>query len=430
MPPFVPAEAVASDASRIEVADAAIVRGVREHLWRGRLLVFAGLLLAAFTLRLAVTSLTPLLADIGSAVGFGAVMAGVFGMMPPTMFAVAGLLTPAVMVRIGLERTALLSVVLSTLGLAVRPLAGHVTPMLLLTAIALMGMGIGNVVLPPLVKRYFSDRIALMSTLYISFVQLGTVIPAVMAIPVADAVGWRFSLGMWAAVAAAAVLPWISLTRRTRVQRTAAAGAVSVAGDGQVWRSPLGWGLAVMFGMTALMTYTFLTWLPTMLMDFGISRGDAGTLFGVFILAGLVGVLVMPTLTTRMANPYPLVAGCMSVIVAGMAGLHFAPLHGTIIWIVLLGLGPSTFPMSLTLINLRSRTDVGAARLSGFAQGFGYALACIGPFGVGVLHELTGGWTVPFAALAGVVVITLIAARHVCAPRVIEDTWRRPIFTH
>ncbi|WP_148262626.1 MFS transporter [Hoyosella subflava] len=412
----------------MEVADAAIVRGVREHLWRGRLLVFAGLLLAAFTLRLAVTSLTPLLADIGSAVGFGAVMAGVFGMMPPAMFAVAGLLTPAVMVRIGLERTALLSVVLSTLGLAVRPLAGHVTPMLLLTAIALMGMGIGNVVLPPLVKRYFSDRIALMSTLYISFVQLGTVIPAIMAIPIADAVGWRFSLGMWAVVAAAAVFPWIGLTRRTRAHRAAATQAASA--DGQVWRSPLGWGLAVMFGMTALMTYTFLTWLPTMLMDFGISRGNAGTLFGIFILSGLVGVLVMPGLTTRMTNPYPLVAGCMSVIVVGMAGLHFAPLHGTIVWIVLLGLGPSTFPMSLTLINLRSRTDAGAAKLSGFAQGFGYALACTGPFGVGVLHELTGGWAVPFAVLAGIVVITLIAARHVCPPRVIEDTWKRPNFTH
>lgn len=421
MPPLVPSEVAASGT-------------VRSHLWRGRLLVFCGLLLAAFTLRLAVTSLTPLLAEIGEEVGFGAVMAGVFGMMPPAMFAVAGLLTPAVMARLDLERTALISVLLSTLGLALRPLFVHVTPMLAMTAIALLGMGIGNVVLPPLVKRYFSDRVALVSTLYITFVQLGTVVPAILAIPVSDVAGWRLSLGMWAIICAAAVLPWISLTRSARstarVRMVPTNTTVSHEPVGRVSRSPLGWGLAVMFGMTALMTYTFLTWLPTILMDAGIERSEAGALFGVFILAGLLGVLVMPSLTTKMANPYPLVVACMTVIAAGMAGLLFAPQQATLAWVILLGLGPSTFPMSLTLINLRSRTDAGSARLSGFAQGFGYAAACAGPFGVGLLHELTGGWVVPFAALTGVVVITLVAARHACAPRVIEDTWIRPNFTH
>ncbi len=32
--------------------------------------------------------------------------------------------------------------------------------LLALSALALAGMGIGNVVIPPLVKRYFSDRLA------------------------------------------------------------------------------------------------------------------------------------------------------------------------------------------------------------------------------------------------------------------------------
>lgn len=423
MPPLVPADAIASDGAPLATTSPALRTVARAHLWRGRMLVFAALLLAALTLRLAVTSMTPLLADVGSELGFGAVMAGVFGMMPPAMFAVAGLLTPVVMMRFGFERTALLSVLLSTVGLAVRPLTDDVGLMLALTAVALLGMGVGNVVLPPLVKRYFSDRIALMSTLYISFVQLGTVIPAVLAIPVADALGWRFSLGMWAAVGAAAILPWISLSRASRRSADQPRRAGESAQSGRVWRSPLGWGLAVMFGMTALMTYVFLTWLPTILIDAGISRTAAGTLFGVFILAGLLGVLVMPSLTSRMRNPYPLVVACMIVIVAGMAGLLFAPGYATVVWIFLLGLGPSTFPMSLTLINLRSRTDAGAARLSGFAQGFGYAVACTGPIGIGVLHELTGGWAIPFAVLAGVAAITLVAARHACAPRVVEDTW-------
>ena len=49
----------------------------------------------------------------------------------------------------------------------------------------------------------------------------------------------------------------------------------------------------------------------------------------------------------------------------------------------------------LVLIGLRSRTPEGTAALSGFTQSMGYLLAAIGPFGVGVLHDATGGWTVP-----------------------------------
>ncbi len=49
-----------------------------------------------------------------------------------------------------------------------------------------------------------------------------------------------------------------------------------------------------------------------------------------------------------------------------------------LLWFVLLGLGPSTFPLSLTLINLRTRSAAGSAALSGFMQGLGYTLIAWG----------------------------------------------------
>jgi CP family cyanate transporter-like MFS transporter len=55
------------------------------------------------------------------------------------------------------------------------------------------------------------------------------------------------------------------------------------------------------------------------------------------------------------------------------------------------GLG-GTFSLALTLIVLRSRDAHVAANLSGMAQGFGYTLASLGPFAVGIVHDLTGGW--------------------------------------
>src|SRR3546814_18009961 len=76
---------------------------------------------------------------------------------------------------------------------------------------ALAGMGMGSVVLPPLVKRYFAERVGTLSTLYITVLQLGTILPALVAVPVAAAVAWRISMGAWALVAVAAALPWIGV---------------------------------------------------------------------------------------------------------------------------------------------------------------------------------------------------------------------------
>src|SRR5699024_970903 len=105
-----------------------------------------------------------------------------------------------------------------------RSLVSDTGLLLLFSAVALGGMGIGNVVIPPLVKRYFSDRVALLSAMYITGVQLGTAIPPLVAVPVAEAAGWRISLGMWALVALAALLPALGLwwSHRREDSRTVA----------------------------------------------------------------------------------------------------------------------------------------------------------------------------------------------------------------
>src|SRR5690606_24740675 len=130
----------------------------------------------------------------------------------------------------------------------------------------LAGMGIGNVVLPPLVKRWFPHRVGTLSVVYITALQAGTILSALAAVPLADAFGWRVSLGAWAFTAVAAMLPWWLLRRadapgtdRSHLPaRTEAAGddapaAGAIALDStpdarsRVWHTALGWGMALMF---------------------------------------------------------------------------------------------------------------------------------------------------------------------------------------
>lgn len=80
-------------------------------------------------------------------------------------------------------------------------------------------------------------------------------------------------------------------------------------------------------------------------------------------------------------------------------------------------------PAALTLINLRTRTPRGSAALSGFTQGVGYAVACVGPLLFGMLHTWTGGWAAPFGMLLVALGVLLAGAWQACKPRMLEDTW-------
>ncbi|MET8649558.1 MFS transporter [Nocardia aurea] len=398
----------------------------RRALAEGRLLVLTAIVMSALTLRVAVTAFSPLAERIGDDIGYSTAIIGVFGMVPTAMFALSGLIAPFLVGRIGLERTALTAMVLAGLGMLIRALVGGTGELLLFSGLALAGMGIGNVVIPPLVKRYFPDRLAVISSLYITMVQLGTVVPALIAVPVAQAHGWRISLGLWAVLGFAAALPWIGVLRVRRgrdvVDETALPGAEPEV-RGRVWRSPLAWGMAAMFGMTSLTTYAMFAWLPRILAEAGASDGFGGTMVGLFALVGLVSAFTAPTIVARFRNPFPFVVLFAAFFFIAFAGLLIAPMSATVLWVVILGLGPSTFPMALTLINVRTRTARGSAALSGFTQGIGYAVACAGPLLFGALHTATGGWLAPFAMLSVAVLVLLVGAWQACRPRVLEDGW-------
>ncbi|MCD9032208.1 MFS transporter [Luteimonas sp. Y-2-2-4F] len=395
--------------------------------WRGRLVALAGILLSAFNLRTAVTSLTPLFEPISAELGFGPTVIGLFGMLPTAAFAVVGVLTPRIARRFGLEATVLLAMLLSAAGSLLRGASGDTATLLLASATALAGMGIGNVVLPPLVKRHFPDRVGLLSVAYISVLQAGTFLPAFVAVPLSERIGWPGSLASWAIPAFAAAIPWLWLLRRGGGDAAALpAGPSHPAGRRALWRLPLAWGMTLMFGMTSLATYTVFTWLPAILADAGGDRAMGGNMVGLFSLLGLTSSLTMPMLAVRVRRPVWLVAGCVAMLALGYLGLLLSPLRGTLLWVTLLGLGPATFPLSLTLINLRTRTGEGSAALSGFTQGVGYALACAGPLAFGWLHDATHGWTWPFAFLGLCLLALLAGGALVNRPRQLEDEWAPP----
>lgn len=381
---------------------------------RGRLLALAAITCAALNLRLVVTSLSPLLTTIGADFGFTTTVVGVFGALPLVAFALFGLATPAVMRRLGAEATAVLSMLLAAVGQLARAFAPDTGTLLLLTAVALTGAALGNVVVPPLIKQYFPDRLAALSTVQMVAIHLGALFPPLVAVPLAEVAGWRFALGAWSLLALAAAGLWAAQWRRpggTAAPSAAVPGRHEPPLARPVWRVGMAWRMAVLFGMVTWNVFTLFTWLPTLLADAGHSGAFSGGMVSLMVGSSLMFGLVAPTITVRAANTFPIVAFGIAGYLVGYLGIALAPQSLAPLWAVFLGLGTGLFVVMMTMINARSTTARGSASLSGFVQGAGSGIALGGPLLFGLVGELTGGWTASYVLVAGgsLAVATVVA---------------------
>jgi CP family cyanate transporter-like MFS transporter len=392
-------------------------------LWAGRTLALVGIVAVAFNLRSAVASLSPVLGALEEEIPLSALAVGFLGMLPPLCYAVFGIVTPVFARRSGLEATLLVSLGALAIGLVGRGLAPSAWWLLAASAVTFAAIGVGNVLLPPLVKRYFPDRIGLMTTIYVTAMSVSTFLPPLIAVPVADAAGWRVSLGLWGVVALASVVPWIALLVHPR--RETPAELPEEAEPGLLryaFRSPLAWALMIVFAVSGFSAYALFAWLPLILQETaGASPLEAGALLSLFAVMGLPAALAVPVLAARRGAVRVLVAVAAAGLVLGYLGLILAPSTLTWLWVALIGIGPLTFPLALVLINLRTRTHAGAVALSGFVQSVGYVVVAIGPLAVGLLHDATGGWTVPLLFLLASALPLVVAGAVVARPRHFED---------
>lgn len=396
----------------------------------------------ALSLRTAVSVVPPLLGELSGELGFDAGSTGLLAMLPPLMFAFFGLLTPVLIRRFGLEKALVAAVVLAVLGQLARSATEQVWPFLGFTAVVMAGYGIGNVVLPPLVKKYFPDRVGVVTAGYVTLLSVGTAISPQLAVPVAGLSNWRVSIGMWATVSLLVLLPWIIQFVRDRKERSADPGgsgeqaahltADAVTGSAATpklrpWRSPVAWGLAIFLAGNSAQTYVYFTWLPPYLTGQGLDAATAGTALAYFAILGLPVSLLVPLWVPRMKNPIVAISLFALFWAAGHLGLYLSPVEGTWLWVTFSGLGQGTFATALLMVNLRSRTTHGSSVLSGFSQGLGYAGAGIAPLFFGTIHEASGSWAASFAMLGVCMTVMMTGAVMINAKRYIEDSAAEPI---
>lgn len=398
--------------------------------WRTRLIV-VGIVLAALNLRPAITSLGALLEEVRDGLGMSGSVAGLLTSVPPLCFAVFGVTAPRLARRFGAGAVVCAGMIAIGAGLLIRPYVGGTAAFLATTALALMGIAVSNVLMPVIVKRRFPDRVGSMTGLYSMALALGTASAAAVTVPLTDALGgnWQSGLAVWAALAAAAVLPWLPFVRergQPPAEHAPARDGDAPARPLRITRSRTAWALAVFFGLQATAAYITMGWMAQIFRDAGVPAGTAGLLLAVTMVMGVPLAFVIPRLATRLPHQGPIVLALGTSGLVGYAGLYFAPAAGAWAWAVLLGVANCAFPLALTMVGMRARTSAGVAQLSAFAQSTGYLISIPGPLLVGVLYQHSGGWGLPIALMAGLMIPQTIVGVLAGRDRTVEEEATAP----
>ena len=261
---------------------------------RHGVLLALSVVLVAINLRPAVAGVGPVLPELRAGLPLSGAGAAVLTTLPVLCFGLLATVAPRLARRYGIEPVLVGVMAALAVGALARVLDG---PPLLFAGTVVAGgaIAIGNVLIPPLVKRDFPDRSGLMMGVYTMSVSGAAAVAAGIAVPLADAsdLGWRASLGFWAIPAAVAALGWLPRMRgHTRPPGAPPAGR-------SLLRDPLAWQVTVFFGLQSLSFYAVLGWLPSMYRDFGASPALAGLLLSVSGLVQIPVSLVLPGLATR-----------------------------------------------------------------------------------------------------------------------------------
>ncbi|GAA1745626.1 CynX/NimT family MFS transporter [Luedemannella helvata] len=393
-------------------------------------LVLAAIVLVALNLRTAVTSLGALLEDVSAGLRMSGTLAGVITMLPALSFAAFGALTPRLARRLGATRLLLVAMSVLAAGLAVRALTDSTAVFVVTSAAALSGIAVGNVLLPSVVMRYFPHKVGMVTGVYSMTLVVGTATAAATSVPVAHLAGsWRAGLGVWALLAAVAIVPLVVVARMSAAESRAAtvrataepARAARPASRVRASRTRLGWAMALLFGAQSFGAYAVMSWLAQLFRDAGFSAEVAGLLLSGVMAIGIPIALFMPAVAARWLDQRVLISVLAVVTAAAYVGLLVAPRSGALLWVALLAVGHSTFPLILSLLGMRARTAAGTVALSAFAQSVGYLIAAAGPLLIGVLYEATGAWVAPVGVLLGALVVQATCGLAVGRPRTLED---------
>ncbi|EKO0710969.1 MFS transporter [Staphylococcus pseudintermedius] len=384
------------------------------------LLVF-GIILIAATLRAPLTAVGPVIQQVKTDLHINNGIAGLITTIPLIIFGVVSPFVSRMLSKISMSRFLFLTLMLTMVALLIRILGGILT-FFIGTVLLGVSIALANVTLPAYAKWAFPTQIGLITGIYSATMNFTAGLGGGLSYPLSTvtSLSYRFSLVFWVAFAVVAFVIWLP-----QLKQASYLASQQHEGEGlrkPIYCSKIAWAVALTMAFQSMMFYSIVAWYPSILVSKGIEPEMAGYFLMLNQFSQLPMTFTFPIIAAKMSTQRSLIS-----IVAALMSVGFMLLFFNNTWILLMamiltgmGIG-ACFSLCMTMFSIRSKTTAGSMALSGFGQSVGYWIAAIGPFLLGMAHDLLNNWTVAIVLFLMMVVAVFSAGMIAAQNKYIED---------
>lgn len=379
-------------------------------------------IMVSSNLRSPITSVGPVLSQLSESLQLSNFQSSLLTSIPLFMFATCSVLVSRMSLKISINRFLGYGMLVLTLGLLLR-VSGSVAMLFLGSVLIGLGICIGNVITPGYIKNNFPKQLGIMTGIFAVAMNLTAALASGFSAGIGKAtgLGWQGSLGLWTIGALFALLVVgveLLLTKRSRREDIATLAQSSI----HVFKSAQAWNISIFMGLQSLIFYSIVSWLPAVLVDFGMQAGEPGWVLFTIQFAMLPITFVGPILANKMKDQRAMIIFVCMLMLASV--FMFAFLQSRFIYLtaILLGLSNGlSFSLSILFFSLRTKSSATAIKLSGMAQSIGYLIAAFGPPIFGKLHDWDASWKCSFYFLGLAVVCLFFFGMRAAGKKFVED---------
>ena len=378
------------------------------------ILIILGVIFLSLILRTPITSVGAILGPLKSILDINNTVAGFITTIPLIAFAIFSPMVAKISNKVGLEKTLLLAAIIISIGLGLR---FHINTYVFFITTFIIGVGItiGNVLLPGLVKKYYPEKLGLMTGFYAVIMNIGAAVAAGISYPIlsSNIGGEKFSTGLavniWIIIAVINIFVYTAMSKNSSVSEIKDEHE-KVHG---YFKYSKMWTIMLSMGLQSALFYCSVSWFAEIMISKDFSPETAGLLLSISQFAQFPSTFIVPIIADKLNNkiiiPVVITVGYLVSLVGMLYTSGNFILMLTFIIIFALA-GGGSFSYVMYLFSVKSRNENEAADISGLAQSGGYLLAAIFPPLLGYIRDISD-WNKALYVLiltAATLLITLV----------------------
>ena len=375
------------------------------------ILIILGVIFLSLILRTPITSVGAILGPLKSILDINNTVAGFITTIPLIAFAIFSPMVAKISNKVGLEKTLLLAAIIISIGLGLR---FHINTYVFFITTFIIGVGItiGNVLLPGLVKKYYPEKLGLMTGFYAVIMNIGAAVAAGISYPIlsSNIGGEKFSTGLavniWIIIAVINIFVYTAMSKNSSVSEIKDEHE-KVHG---YFKYSKMWTIMLSMGLQSALFYCSVSWFAEIMISKDFSPETAGLLLSISQFAQFPSTFIVPILADKVHNkliiPVVITIGYLVSLVGMLYTSGNFVLMLTFIIIFALA-GGGSFSYVMYLFSVKSRNESEAADISGLAQSGGYLLAAIFPPLLGYIRD-SSDWNKALYVLILTTAVSLI----------------------